>query len=617
MASTLNQLLTPQTQDQVNQKILGLLQSGAVVNGITVSFPVTDWQTGGIEKTLIAAFAKVITDLSAAQIPLIAGGGLVDYAGGLISIDGVSSSLITAWMPILAQELYNLTQNPATNTIGTIALNCAVGAGPFTISANQLWFLFPSGNRYNGPLTGPVSLQAPGFSSVTHSGGGAGTVTIIGSGGNATGLSVVIKVSTSGTAGAGAFFQWSADSGVTYGPAISMPGGNYTDTASNITVNFSGAFVINDTYSFQSYGQVRISVQSEGPNNSLATPPANYIDPSGSTIAMITPLPGVTATNIAPTYSAVTVFGTSSGTIVLTGSPTLPHSVGLRIDIAGQAGVASWSYSIDGAAYVSAGAVSTASNIGGTGITVTLVNGGGTPSFNAGDTFSFNTPGSWITQQGTDVELPATLAQRCKNRWPALAVATGQGITLFSSPTLGVYDLLARAASNQVTQTLVLTDGTVNNRISLYVAGQGGILPAGVLATVLAFTRARAIGTDFVSVFSPAIVTLQLAGATVKVKAASLVSAQQSIQAALATYFGSLGINASQSDDPGVIEHSVIVKIIRTTFGVTDITDTALTIQLGGGGPVAGNATLPTGGGLVQLVQWTQQIASALTWVTV
>ena len=47
------------------------------------------------------------------------------------------------------------------------------------------------------------------------------------------------------------------------------------------------------------------------------------------------------------------------------------------------------------------------------------------------------------------------------------------------------------AAPSQVTQTLVQTDATINNKVNIYVAGQGGILPPTVVAAINSGTRAQ------------------------------------------------------------------------------------------------------------------------------
>lgn len=93
---------------------------------------------------------------------------------------------------------------------------------------------------------------------------------------------------------------------------------------------------------------------------------------------------------------AITLDGDSTGTLLVTGKPIgdIPAIV-IRIDGDGQAGVAAWSYSLDGGVtYTSVGAVVSAA-LGTTGLTVWLIDDfqAVTPSFFSGDTFSFKAPG--------------------------------------------------------------------------------------------------------------------------------------------------------------------------------------------------------------------------------
>lgn len=501
MAITLQQLLTPQTLDSIRAKVLGKLQGRAL--------PTTDWSPTGIERTIVEMVSEALQDLVVNGIPTVVGGGYVDYAVG-------------DWLTFNSAERYSNTRNPATFTLGNILLTNSTGSN-ITVQPNQLWFKFPSGNNYNGPI-------------------GAGPWTV---------------------------------------PAS---------------------------------GTLSIPVQSESPNHSVllsatdTAPLVSYVDASGVTIKMTTVVAGLSATNIAPPYSSVIQTGVGSGTVTPSGTPALSHSVSIRVDVSGQVGgTLVYSYSVDGAAYVTGQTASTQTNMGGvTGLNVTLANGSGTPSFIASTVYGYSCPGSWITTQGTDAEYDPALATRDKNRWPSLATLSA----IPGSPTLGFYDLLARLASTQVTQTLVQTDATINNKVNIYVAGQGGILPGSVLATINAFLGSLNMLTDFPLAQSPVGLTITIAGLTITVKQASLASAQASLQAALQTYFTSLGINASTTN--GVIRHARIVQIIEDTFGVVDLTDTTMTINT-----VAGSLTLPTIVGQVQLPTWAQTVSSAFTWVTV
>lgn len=482
MALTVEQLLVPATRQQVLDKLLAEMQA----NG----FPITDWNVGGVDRTEMFAIAKGLLDLSANAIPTIVRGGYATQAA-------------TDWLTLLAHEWFLLDRNPATNTIGTIVLDCNGTSGPYTISDGQIIAVFPSGNRYINVGSGALPTS----------------------------------------------------------------------------------------------GSLSLSWRSEFPNNSLATPALNYVDPSGATIVLATPLPGVSARNPAPTYSDVTKTGSGTGTIGTGGSPTGSHQLTIRIDGSGAAGVATWSYSLDGAAFVSAGAVAGLTNIGGTGINATLVNGAGVPSFVAGDTYSFQTPGSWITTQGTDVETDVALLARCLGRWPSLSI----------EPTLGAYDLLARAASAQVTQTYVDTDPAINNRVRIYVAGQAGSLPGSVVASVQTYINKRVPITDNPIVGSPTQVAVSLSAATVQVSQSLLAGAKTAVQAAVQTYMNSVGLN-------GIVRLADLYEIIMAIAGVKNLYG----LSISGANAANGvDLQLPTTGGAIQIVSWTQDLTTLWTWLGV
>lgn len=368
-------------------------------------------------------------------------------------------------------------------------------------------------------------------------------------------------------------------------------------------------------WSIPAGGTLSILVQSESPNHSVATGPnditplVNYIDSTGSAISVVTAPAGVTATNPypSPNFSSVSQVGIGSGTVTPGGAPSGSHSVSVRVDVSGQVGGALvYSYSIDGGSWTTGQTAAFQAPGGFFGINFTLSNGGGNPSFIAGTVYSFTTPGSWITQQGTDAEYDPALESRDKNRWPSLSTLAA----IPGSPTLGFYDLLARLASSQVTQTLIQNDATVNNQVNIYVAGQGGVLPSATAAAVQSYLTSLNMLTDSPVVKSPTALSITLGGLTITVKQASLASAQSALQTALATYFAGLGINASATN--GVIRHARIIQIIEDIFGVVDLTDTTMTIN-----GATTSLTLPTSAGLVQLPQWSQAVSSAFTWVTV
>jgi len=267
---------------------------------------------------------------------------------------------------------------------------------------------------------------------------------------------------------------------------------------------------------------------------------------SGSILLISPPLLGVTLTNPAGTFTSVALVGGGTGSVTPSGSPTSPHQVTVRFDSPGAVGVASCSYSLDGAPYVPVG-ISNPFAIGSTGITVTLANGASGTSFLTGDKFSFSTPGSWITVTGSDDESNTALAQRCRNRWS----------TLSPIPTNSFYQLIAQSTPNvgsQVTQALVTTDAVVNDQVNIVVAGPLGALPPATVALIQTYVNTRVPLTDKPLVISPSTLNVTL-GAVVTCPASVAVAAQAAIQVAMTNYVLSVGIN-------GTLKIAAIIDLI-------------------------------------------------------
>ena len=302
-----------------------------------------------------------------------------------------------------------------------------------------------------------------------------------------------------------------------------------------------------------------------------------YVEPSSSAaITLVTPLPGVTLTNPASTYASTTGTHGGSGTGVITasGSPVGPHSLVINITSTGQAGVATWSYSLDGAAFVAAGAVSSLTNIGGVGINVTLSNGAINPSFVTGDSYSYTTPGSWITSQGSDIEADTALATRCRNRWSSLSAI----------PTQSLYQLLATSTpsvGSQVTACTVVPDPLINDKINVIVSGPGGILPGPTITTIQAYITPRRRGCDNPIVQSPSTLAVTYAF-TYTVPVAQASAAAAAITTALNTYTASIPVN-------GTIRIASVIEAVMVVAGVVDcsgvtINGVAANLTLGGVG---------------------------------
>lgn len=285
---------------------------------------------------------------------------------------------------------------------------------------------------------------------------------------------------------------------------------------------------------------------------------AKYADPSnsGALSLSVGPIPGVTLTNPASNFSTPTHVGSGTGTLTLGGSPVGSHTVVISVTATSAGSPATVSYSLDGAASIALGSVSSVTNLGGVGINITFVAGTGT-SWALGDSYTFTTPGSWITQQGNDQETDAALATRCRNRWASLSVI----------PTQSLYQLLATSAptfGSQVTQYFQFPDAVINNKINIVVAGPGGVLPSTTITGLQAYITPRSRGCDNPVVQSPTSLNVTLAG-TVTCLASQLATVQTSIQTAMTNLVNAAGIN-------GTIRLAVIEQAIMNVAGVIDIT---------------------------------------------
>lgn len=353
--------------------------------------------------------------------------------------------------------------------------------------------------------------------------------------------------------------------------------------------------------------------RSEFPSDSAAGDV--YNDPPGQPLYLVTAsYPGVVVTNPAPTFSPVASANAGLGTITPSGTPTSPpHAVAIRIVTQGLAATAGWQYAIDGAAW---SATQTTAGTGiGDGITVTLADNSGNPSFLLNSVYYFTTPGSDIIQVGADVETPQALGARCRGLIPAIAFpqdANGRWIP--TSPTSSGYETLVRNANANVRVVLVTPDGTVNNKVNIVIAGNGGAPLAPVdVANMQQFLAAFSMLTDAPNVSTSTGRALTFGGLTIVCKSTQLVAAQTTLTQRLQTYLGGLDPATPISINP-LIDYDYILALARTTPGVTKINGT-LTITTTGG-TVTADLPLPITPGAFESAQWTQSSATAFSWST-
>lgn len=273
--------------------------AGTFVAGDTYSFqtvfppfPVTDWESGGVGRTLVQGEAQTIADLAGAAIPKVAGGGFVDYASG----DGAPND----WLSLTSEQLYDNERFLAATTVGQVRVSLSAASSSQNITDGQLLISNSIGNgpnvlqyrsvgaftinpgdtlsipfqaespgaRYNAangaltvlktPLPGmTVVNSSPGTSAVTPSMGATGGVTVTGS--PAGNYNVVLRVLSTGALGT-ATGQVSLDGGSDFGAPFTLPGsGTYPlpqsdgSTPTGLTLHLTGSFTAADTYAFTSY----------------------------------------------------------------------------------------------------------------------------------------------------------------------------------------------------------------------------------------------------------------------------------------------------------------------------------------------------------------------------
>jgi hypothetical protein len=353
-----------------------------------------------------------------------------------------------------------------------------------------------------------------------------------------------------------------------------------------------------------------------------------YDDAASSAIVLVTSqFPGVVATNPAPTFDTTVQSGSGVGTVTPSGSPSLPFVVTVKITASGTVAGSTvrWSWSLDGVSF-NPETGSSSVNVGGSGITLTLADAGGSPAFVLGTLYFIRTPGTDVISLGRDDETPAELGARSRGIIPLIGFPKdANGIILPLSPTENGYEALVRSMSDQIVTVLVSISATIDNRIDIIIAGQGAVLPSSVIASVQLGLDALGMLTDDPLVQSPTPREINIKGepavsnvTSIHVKAAQLVAAQLSLQNAFASYFGSTDMSSPLGVN-GKIKRARLVSLISDTAGVTE-TDADTTLQIGyDDGSYAGtDLQLPISAGSFELADWSgEDVALLFNWIPV
>lgn len=339
-------------------------------------------------------------------------------------------------------------------------------------------------------------------------------------------------------------------------------------------------------------GSLVVTVQAESSG-------AAYNVGAGTITTPLTPLPGMSCNNPATTFSGVTHSGGGPGTITPSGAVAAASWVVLITQTGGFGG-ATFSVSNDGGAtfYAVNETVPILANYGpdAEGLVLTFANPAAplTP-FVAGDTYTFASPGTWYSTQGSAAETDDSLRDRCENRWPALG----------SFATADAYESLAKQASATVKRVRVVTSPAVAATVNLYLAGQSGTVDASVVAAVQDYVDERAGLTDLpvAQPASTAAITLTTPGAAkIRVKAENYSTAVAAAQRNVQAYIDSIPI----SDGTTLVIYSQVIEAILRESGAE--TDSVNGLLMGG---VPDDTLL----GANAVATWSQNITS-LNWET-
>jgi hypothetical protein len=254
-------------------------------------------------------------------------------------------------------------------------------------------------------------------------------------------------------------------------------------------------------------GSVTITFQAESANDSAKG--LNFSDGPGTLVDISeNPLPGVSANNVAPNFSAVTAVAVGLGVVTVGGTPAAaPTAYDVQITTAGQVGVAVFEYRTNGGLWNTGHATATSFTIP-SGPTIHFANdgGGSNPSFLVGDKYSFTSPGTPITQQGLDPETDEALLARCKARWPSLGD---------EGDTADKHQVWAMAASALVTRVKIALDPNYPGRVLVTIAGVNNPLGSSTVTAVQLYIDQREEVGDLSLVVAASVTTVTATGTVI------------------------------------------------------------------------------------------------------
>jgi hypothetical protein len=330
--------------------------------------------------------------------------------------------------------------------------------------------------------------------------------------------------------------------------------GPYTRAAGQlIAVSQAGNYYRNtDEVTIPDGGSVVATFQAE-------TPGAGVTDLTGTIDELSSPLPGVSIVDTQAKFSTPVEFINGTGSIAAScaGTPSPARTIKVAITQTGRADDNSAYFTVtvysDGTITTSAPAAMGATATTGD-TTLTFTDGAGaTNSFITGDVWYVSTPGEPTIQNGTDQESPAVLAQRCRDRWPALSAI----------PTEGKYASWIRTASVEnslgVSRVATAPSETIAGVLDIYVADQTGTATPETITTLQEYIDLRTVDIEQAVVMAAAGLGVTVTG-TVTVRRGGMATVMAAAKTAWDAYLATVPIGGESPN--GVVRIGKLWQVL-------------------------------------------------------
>jgi len=264
-------------------------------------------------------------------------------------------------------------------------------------------------------------------------------------------------------------------------------------------------------------------------------------DDTGTIDSLTTPLPGLAIVDAQTQFSVPIRFWAGTGGIAASasGMPS-PRTLKVTITTSGRIGTATAKVDVYGDALTSIGPFVIPSTVPQADVTLAFTDGpSGMTSFVRGDTWFISTPGEPTLQNGSDDEPLASLAQRCRDRWPELSVI----------PTEGKYATWVRQCSVDnalgINRVNVAPSTDVPGVVNVHVADARGTATPYAVTVVQNYIDRRSVDLERANVSPAASVSISVSG-YVWVARAQLLAVQAAVKLAWDSYLATVPIGGDK-----------------------------------------------------------------------